>query len=131
MSIPPLELSEIGQIAITVSDVARATVFYRDVLGLKFLFSAGPNLAFLAAGSVRIMLTLPEGAGAAGKNSVLYFKVDNLASVHTAIVGRGAKDERGPALVAKMPDHELWMAFVRDPDGNLVGLMEEKRGFPS
>lgn len=124
----PHMLSEIGQIALTVSDVAKATVFYRDTLGLKFLFSAGPNLAFFAAGSVRLMLSTPEGAETAiGKNSVLYFKVADLAAEHTAIVGRGAKNESNPRLVAKMPDHELWMAFVRDPDGNLVGLMQEKR----
>jgi methylmalonyl-CoA/ethylmalonyl-CoA epimerase len=121
-------LSEIGQIALTVSDVAKATAFYRDVLGLKFLFGAGPNLAFFGAGSVRIMLSVPEGAATAvGKNSVLYFKVADLAATHAAIVGRGARNESDPRLVAKMPDHELWMAFVRDPDGNLVGMMEEKR----
>lgn len=120
-------LSEIGQIAITVSDVEKARVFYRDVLGLKFLFDAGPDLAFLAAGSVRIMLTKPEGGGAVEKNSILYFKTSDLAATHTAILLRGAANERAPALVAKMPDHELWMAFVRDPDGNLVGLMEERR----
>jgi predicted enzyme related to lactoylglutathione lyase len=120
-------LSDIGQIAITVADVARATVFYRDVLGLKFLFSAGPNLAFLAAGSVRLMLTTAQGHGEPGKNSTLYFKVADLAATHAAIVARGAKDERGPQLVARMSDHELWMAFVRDPEENLVGLMEERR----
>ena len=120
-------LSEIGQIALTVSDVAKATTFYRDVLGLKFLFGAGPNLAFLAAGSVRLMLTTPQGHGEPGKNSVLYFKVSDVATAHAAIVGRGAKNERDPQLTAKMPDHELWMAFVRDPDGNLIGLMEERR----
>jgi methylmalonyl-CoA/ethylmalonyl-CoA epimerase len=119
--------SEIGQIALVVSDVAKATAFYRDVLGLKFLFSAGPNLAFLAAGSVRLMLTIPQGHGETGKNSILYFKVDDLAAAHAAIVARGAKNERAPQLTAKMPDHELWMAFVRDPDGNLVGLMSEVR----
>jgi predicted enzyme related to lactoylglutathione lyase len=123
---PEPQLSEIGQIAISVSDVSKARTFYRDVLGLKFLFDAGPNLAFFGAGSIRIMLTLPEGNGAVGKNSVLYFKVRDLAATHRAIVERGAKDERSPALVAKMPDHELWMAFVRDPDGNLIGLMNEK-----
>ena len=120
-------LSEIGQIALVVSDVAQATTFYRDVLGLKFLFSAGPNLAFFAAGSVRLMLTKPEGKDEAGKNSILYFKVTDLASTHAAILARGAKNEREPALVAKMPDHELWMAFVRDPDGNRIGLMSEVR----
>lgn len=124
---PATSLSEIGQIAITVGDVAAATAFYRDVLGLKFLFGAGPNLAFFAAGSVRLMLTTAQGHGEPGQNSTLYFKVPDLAAAHAAIVARGAQDERAPQLVAKMPDHELWMAFVRDPEGNLVGMMEERR----
>lgn len=124
---PPRSPKEIGQIAITVSDVAKATEFYRDVLGLTFLFPAGPNLAFLAAGNVRIMLTTPQGHGEVGKNSVLYFKVTELVGAHAEIVALGARNERDPQLAAKMPDHELWIGFVRDPDGNLVGLMEEKR----
>jgi len=119
-------LSDIRQIAITVSDVSTALPFYRDVLGLIFLFSPAPTLAFLAAGSVRIMLTTPQGAGTVGNNSILYFKVTDIGATHAAIVGRGAKDERPPQLTARMPDHELWTAFVRDPDGNLIGLMEEK-----
>ena len=121
------KLSEIRQIALTVSDVSTALPFYRDVLGLTFLFSPGPNLAFLAAGPVRIMLSIPQGAGAVGQNSILYFKVTDIAATHAAIVSRGAKNERDPQLTARMPDHELWAAFVRDPDGNLIGLMEEKR----
>ena len=121
------QVSDIGQIALVVSDVARAKIFYRDVLGLKFLFDAGPNLAFLAAGSVRLMLSTPQGHGEAGKNSILYFKVDDLPAVHAAIVARGATNERAPQLTAKMPDHELWIGFVRDPDGNMVGLMSEVR----
>jgi predicted enzyme related to lactoylglutathione lyase len=121
------KLSDIRQIAITVSDVAKALPFYRDVLGLTFAFSPSPNLAFLAAGPVRIMLSPPQGAGTIGHNSILYFKASDIAATHAAIVARGATDERAPQLTAKMPDHELWTAFVRDPDGNLVGLMEEKR----
>jgi predicted enzyme related to lactoylglutathione lyase len=121
------KLSNIRQIAITVSDVGAAVAFYRDVLGLTFLFSPAPNLAFLAAGSVRLMLTTPQGAGTPGHNSILYFQVTDIAATHAAIVGRGAQNERAPQLTAKMPDHELWTGFVRDPDGNLVGLMEEKR----
>ena len=120
-------VSEIGQIAIVVGDVAKATVFYRDILGLKFLFSAGPNMAFLAAGSVRIMLTTPQGAGVVGKNSILYFKVNDIATAHAAIIARGAEPTSQPRMIAKMPDHELWMAAVRDPEGNVVELMEEKR----
>ena len=122
-----LKLSEIGQIAITVSDVSTALPFYRDVLGLTFLFSPGPNLAFLAAGNVRLMLSTPQGAGTPGHNSILYFKVTDIVATHGAIVGRGATEERAPQMAAKLPDHELWLAFLRDPDGNLVGLMEERR----
>ncbi len=117
----------LGQLALTVADVGQATMFYRDVLGLRFLFAAGPNLAFLAAGEVRVMLTTPQGHGEPGKNSVPYFKVADVVATHAAIVARGARNERAPQLTAKMPDHELWIGFVRDPDGNLVGLMEEKR----
>ena len=120
-------LSDIGQIAVVVSDVSKALPFYRDVLGLRFLFSAGPNLAFLQAGSVRLMLSPPEGGGQVGANSVLYFRVDDVEATQKAIVSRGAVNDTDPHLIAKMPDHELWIGFVRDPDGNLIGLMEEKR----
>ena len=120
-------LSEIRQIVITVSDVAVALPFYRDALGLKFLFSPASTLAFLEAGSVRIMLSTPQGAGTVGHNSILYFKVTDIAATHAAIVARGAVSEREPQLTAKMPDHELWIGFLRDPDGNLIGLMEERR----
>ena len=118
---------EIGQIAITVSDVEQALGFYRDILGLQFLFSAGPNLAFLQAGAVRIMLSTPQGSGQIGANSVLYFRVAEIEARYEALLARGATAERAPQLAAKMPDHALWLGFVRDPDGNLVGLMEEKR----
>ncbi|MGA8278335.1 MAG: VOC family protein [Rhodanobacteraceae bacterium] len=120
-------LSDIRQIAVTVSNVDAALGFYRDVLGLAFLFSAGPDLAFLDAGGVRIMLSTPQGSGTVGANSILYFKVSDIGATHASLVARGATNERAPQLAAKMPDHELWTGFLRDPDGNLVGLMEEKR----
>lgn len=119
-------LSEIGQIAITVSDVNTALHFYRDILGLEFLFSPIPNLAFLSAGSIRIMLSTPQGSGTVGANSTLYFKVNNLSIVFSEIVARGAVSEREPQFAAKLPDHDLWIGFIRDPDGNLIGIMEEK-----
>ncbi|MDA1274259.1 MAG: VOC family protein [Verrucomicrobia bacterium] len=93
------KLSEIRQIAITVSDVGTALPFYRDVLGLTFLFSPASNLAFLAAGGVRIMLSTPQGAGTVGQNSIIYFTTTDIAAAHGAIVARGAKNERTPALI--------------------------------
>lgn len=121
------DLSAIGQIALTVRNVEEALTFYRDILGLEFLFSAGPDLAFLNADGIRLMLSTPQGAGTIGGNSILYFKVTDIESVHAKVVERGAPSERAPQLAAKMPDHELWTGFLRDPDGNLVGLMEEKK----
>ncbi|MBD3666963.1 MAG: VOC family protein [Kangiella sp.] len=121
------QVSNIKQIAITVSDVDKALEFYRDILGLEFLFSAGPNLAFLNADGVRIMLSTPQGAGAVGANSILYFNVTDIESAYREFVGQGAKEERAPQLAANMPDHDLWTGFLRDPDDNLVGLMEEKK----
>lgn len=126
MSTQP-KVSEIRQIAVTVGNVEAALRFYRDVLGLPFLFSAGPDLAFLDAGGIRLMLTTPQGAGSVGANSTLYFKVSDIGATHSALVARGATNERGPQLTARMPDHELWIGFLRDPDGNLVGLLEERR----
>jgi predicted enzyme related to lactoylglutathione lyase len=120
-------VNSIGQIAVTVSDVDIALGFYRDILGLEFLFQPADNLAFVQAGGIRIMLSTPQGAGAVGENSILYFMVEDIEASHADMVARGAKNERTPALAAQMPDHELWTGFLRDPDDNLVGLMEEKR----
>jgi methylmalonyl-CoA/ethylmalonyl-CoA epimerase len=118
--------AELGQIAVVVSDVDLALGFYRDLLGLRFLFRPGPDLAFLAAGSVRLMLTKPQGHGQVGANSVLYFKVTELPARYESLVSQGATEARAPQLTAKLPDHELWIGFLKDPDGNLVGLMEER-----
>jgi predicted enzyme related to lactoylglutathione lyase len=122
-----IKLTRIRQIAITVTDVADALAFYRDILGLEYLFSASENLAFLAAGDVRLMLTTPDGGGTAGEGSILYFSVEDCDAAHEAMLARGARDGGAPELVARMPDHELWIGCLRDPDGNLVCLMEERR----
>ena len=118
-----LGLSQIGQIAITVTDVPRAIAFYRDVLGLKFLFEA-PNLGFFDCGGIRLMLTLPEGTSGTHA-SILYYKVADIQQACDVLSGRGVVFD-GPAhLIAKLPDHDLWMAFFRDPDSNILALMSE------
>jgi catechol 2,3-dioxygenase-like lactoylglutathione lyase family enzyme len=120
-------LSALGQIAFPVSDVERATEFFRDQLGLPFLFAAPPGLAFFDCGGVRLMVTKPQGAGAVGANSILYFKVADIDAAHAALQARGIVFERAPTLVARMEDHELWLAAFRDSDGNIFELMSEKR----
>jgi len=119
-------LSQIGQIAIVVKDTPRATEFYRDKLGMKFLFNAG-QLAFLDCGGIRIMLSPPEKPEHDHAASILYFKVASIQAAHQALAGRGVKFEDQPHMVAKLPDHDLWMCFFRDTEDNLFGLMSEVR----
>jgi len=120
-------LSDIGQIGCAVSNLERAVVFYRDTLGLKHLFSAPPGLAFFAAGDVRLMLSRPEKEDSERFTSAIYFKVSDIQAARDVLASRGVTFEVEPHRVAKMPDHELWMAFFRDPDRNLLALMCEQR----
>lgn len=118
--------ASLGQVALTVRDVPASTVFYRDAVGLPFLFGAGPTLAFLAIGPTRLMLSRAEGALLPGSGTVLYLKVENLEGTYAAMRTRGVTFVDQPHLVAPMPDHDLWMCFFRDPDQHLWGLMTEK-----
>lgn len=119
-------LRQIGQIAINAKDVARATAFYRDVLGLKLLFQAGPSLAFFDCGGIRLMITVPE-AEFDHPSTILYYKVDDIRASYESLKARGAEFRDEPHLLAKMPDHELWMTFLKDSEGNTLGLMSEVR----
>jgi len=121
-----VHLSQIGQIAMPVRDVEKAIAFYRDVLGMRFLFKAPPGLGFFDCAGVRLMLDGPAAAQA-GRGSVLYYKVEDIEDAFATLAGRGVAFEGKPHLIAKMPDHELWMTFFRDPDRNLHGLMSEVR----
>ena len=123
-------LSQIGQIALTIDDLPRAVAFYRDTLGLRLLFQAPPNLAFFDCDGIRLMLSPPETSGEhSGQklSSVLYFRVEDIRAAHATLVARQVVFEGEPHLIARMPDHELWMAFFRDPSGNLMALMSEVR----
>jgi methylmalonyl-CoA/ethylmalonyl-CoA epimerase len=121
-------LGQIGQIAVPVADLDRAVKFYRDILGMRFLFQAPPGLAFFDCAGVRLMLDLPAKAQAGQHSPVIYYKVPDLQLAFKVLSDRKAKFETEPHLIAKMPDHELWMAFLKDPDDNLLALMSEVRG---
>ena len=120
-------LGEIGQIAVPVSDIERAVAFYRDVLGMRFLFQAPPGLAFFDCNGVRLLLDVPAKAQEVTYSSLIYYKVPDLQAAYASLTARGVIFEQGPEFVAKMPDHDLWMAFFRDPDSNLLALMSEVR----
>jgi methylmalonyl-CoA/ethylmalonyl-CoA epimerase len=118
-------LNRIGQIAITVRDLPRAVNFYRDVLGMRHLFDAAPKLSFFDCGGVRLMLDVPEDAEFQHPPSILYYKVDDIRAVHLELKGKGVHFEDEPHLLAKLPDHDLWMTFARDSEGNVFALMSE------
>lgn len=121
-----MEVTALGQVALTVSDVERSTAFYRDAVGLRFLFSAGPSLAFLDMGNARLMLSAPEGEFRPGSGAVLYLRVADITAAYDAMRSRGVRFVNEPHLVAPMPDHDLWMCFFRDPDGYALELMSER-----
>jgi predicted enzyme related to lactoylglutathione lyase len=118
-------VSSIGQIALTVTDLPRALAFYRDILGLKFLFET-PNMAFFDCGGVRLMLTVSETPEST-YGSIIYYKTEDIQGASRQLLARGVIFESRARMIAKMPDHELWMAFFRDSEGNLLALMSEVR----
>ena len=118
-------LRRIGQIAVVAHDVARATRFYRDVLGLPLLFEAPPGLAFFDCGGVRLMISAPEGSGEAGQSSILYYEVADIRHAHATLVERGATFVDEPHVVAALGANDLWMTFLRDSEENLLAIMSE------
>ena len=123
----PADLSEatVGQLLVPVTDLERGTAYYRDILGLKFLFSAPPQMSFFMAGTVRLLVGVPENAQAPQRGSMIYFKVADIQAVHATLRGRGVTFPADPHLVHKAPTYELWLAEFRDPDGNQLALMSE------
>ena len=119
-------LNRIGQISIAVHDLDRSVAFYRDTLGIPLLFQAPPGMAFFDCVGIRLMLTLPNDGGQDHHTSNIYYAVDDIEAMAATLAERGVDFEREPHLVAKLPDREVWMAFFRDPDRNLLALMSEK-----
>ena len=119
-------ISRIGQIAVRVHELERATAFYRDVLGLSLLFSTGA-LTFFNCGGVRLMLSKAEKPEFDHPGSILYFVVPDIHAAYAQMKSAGARFEDEPHLIAKLPDHDLWMTFFKDPEGNTLSLMSEVR----
>jgi methylmalonyl-CoA/ethylmalonyl-CoA epimerase len=119
-----LGIMNIGQISIVVHDLQRATVFYRDTLGLPLLFTAG-NLAFFDCGGVRLMLGPAETPELDHPSSILYFRVPDINAAHRRLLHLSVKIEAPPRLIAPMPTYDLWMMGFRDTEGNLMELMSE------
>lgn len=117
-----LQFERIGQIALTVTNLARSIDFYKNTLGMRFLFETG-HLAFFLCGDIRLMIS--TGEGKPGGGTIIYFKVQDIHGVYERLRARGVEFVDTPHLIAKMPDHDLWMVFLKDPDGNVLGVMCE------
>ncbi|HEX4602249.1 MAG TPA: VOC family protein [Gemmatimonadales bacterium] len=123
---PHFGLSTIGQIFVRARDLDRGVRFYRDTLGMRFLFQV-PSMAFFQCGDVSVMLGVPEGPEFDHPASVVYYLVPDITAAHTTLAGRGVAFVSPPHIVHRASDHELWMAFFHDPDGNAMALMARKR----
>ena len=121
-----MNLSHIEQIAIPVRDLARATAFYRDLLGMKLLFEVPPTLAFFDCDGIRLALSTASDRMYDPPGSIVYYRVANIEAAHLELEGRGAEFLQGPHKVAELGDVEVWMAFFEDTEGNTLAITSEK-----
>jgi len=119
------QIRRLGQLGVAVRDLETMTAFYRDTLGLTFLFAAPPGMSFFDLGGVRLMLSLPEKGVEDAHGSILYLDVADIIAAHAALVARGVVFEGQPHVVHRYPGGELWLAFFHDPEGNALALMSE------
>lgn len=118
-------LNQIGQIFVNVKDLDRAIAFYRDILGMTFLFQAPPNMAFFDCGGIRLMLGIPDRPELDHPASIIYYKVEDIERVYEVFRSRGVEFIVKPHLVAPMPTYDLWLADFKDSEGNILALMSE------
>ena len=117
--------THIAQIAITVGEVERAKLFYRDILGLTHLFDAPPGLCFFQCGETRLMLSRPEGPEATA-NSILYYAVHDAEAAYHKLSAEGVQFEEEPKRIATVGGKDIWLGIARDSEDNLIGLMSER-----
>jgi methylmalonyl-CoA/ethylmalonyl-CoA epimerase len=119
-----LNLSQIGQIALPVADVDRAEAFYEQVIGLRKLYRFG-DLSFFDCAGVRLLLEKAADPATITPRGCIYFRCADIALAVAELDKRRLKFTSRPHLIARMDDHDLWMAFFKDPDGHTLALMQE------
>jgi methylmalonyl-CoA/ethylmalonyl-CoA epimerase len=121
-----MNLSRIEQIAIPVRELARATAFYRDVLGMKLLFEVPPTLAFFDCDGIRLALSTSSDPMYDPPGSIVYYRVTDIEAAHQELEGRSIEFLQGPHRIAELGDVEIWMAFFEDTEGNTLAITSEK-----
>lgn len=120
-----LSNATIAQLLIPVEDFDRGIAFYRDVLGLPFLFAAPPQMAFFMCGNVRLLVGVMPAGENAQRGSAIYFRVPDIQEVYASLSAKGVKFRAAPHLVHRTPTSELWLSEFTDLDGNQLALMSE------
>lgn len=126
-----LSRASVGQLLVPVRDLEQAVSFYRETLGLPFLFTAPPQMAFFQCGALRLLVGVPESAQHQQRGGTIYFTVEDIAAVHATLVARGVVFQVAPHVVHRTPTTELRLAEFEDPDGNQLALMSESPAAPS
>ena len=121
-----MNLSHIEQIAIPVRELARATAFYRDLLGMKLLFEVPPTLAFFDCDGIRLALSTSSDPMYDPPGSIIYYRVADIEAAHLDLEGRGVEFLQSPHRIAELGDVEIWMAFFEDTEGNTLAITSEK-----
>jgi methylmalonyl-CoA/ethylmalonyl-CoA epimerase len=123
-----LSLDTLHQVALGCSELARSVAFYRDLLGAKWIAQfEPPGLAFFALGGARLLLETTQAPRPGG--AVLYFRVADIHAAHAELCARGVAFDGEPHAIHRDDDGAFgeagtteWMAFFRDPDGNVLAL---------
>jgi len=117
--------AKIGQLLIPVEDFDKGVAFYRDTLGIPFLFAAPPQMAFFNCGGVRLLVGVMPSGQTVQRGSAIYFQVSDIQSVFSGLKDKGVCFKAEPHLVHRTPKSELWLAEFVDPDDNQLALMSE------
>jgi methylmalonyl-CoA/ethylmalonyl-CoA epimerase len=121
-----VNLGRIEQVAIPVRDIARATAFYRDTLGMKLLFEVPPQLSFFDCDGIRLALSISSDPMYDPPGSIVYYRVDDIDAAHAEFRSRGVEFLQEPHRVAELGDVEVWMAFFEDTEGNTLAITSER-----
>jgi len=115
----------VAQLLIPIDDFEKGVAFYRDVLGVPFLFAAPPQMAFFNCGGIRLLVGVMPPGQRAQRGSAIYFRVPDIRAVYSSLKSSGVNFSAEPHVVNRTPKSELWLAEFTDPDGNQLALMSE------
>ncbi len=115
----------VGQIALSVRDLEKSIGFYRDTLGMRFLFSSPTGMAFFDCDGIRLMLSASERPEFSHASSKIYFTVNDIQAAYSSLRERGVHFFDKPHVINETDTATVWMAFFSDFDRNVLGIMSE------